>query len=90
MAVHPSVIKRHKQSLTRRTRNIEIKSRLRTLIKKVRQAIDAKNFENAQAQIREVNKALDKAVSKGIIKHNTASRWLSRLSRGAAQISAAS
>ncbi len=90
MAVHPSVIKRHRQSLTRRTRNIEIKSKLRTLMKRVRQAIDSKNAETAQAQIREVNKALGKAVSKGIIKHNTASRWLSRLSRGAAKATAAS
>ena len=87
LAVHPSVIKRHQQSLTRRIRNIETKSRLRTLVKKARQAIDAKNFENAQMQIREVNKALAKAVSKGIIKNNTASRWLSRLSRGAAKSS---
>ena len=87
MAVHPSVIKRHQQSLTRRVRNIETKSRLRTLVKRARQAIDSKNFENAQMQIREVNKALGKAVSKGIIKNNTASRWLSRLSRGAAKTS---
>jgi ribosomal protein S20 len=29
---------------------------------------------------------LSKAVSKGIIKRNTASRWLSRLSRSAAHI----
>jgi len=54
-------------------------------MKKARQAIDSKNSENAQRQIREVNKALGKAVSKGIIKNNTASRWLSRLSRSAAK-----
>jgi len=90
LAVHPSVIKRHQQSLKRRVRNIETKSKLRTLMKKARQAIDEKNSESAQSQIREVNKALGNAVSKGIIKNNTASRWLSRLSRGAAKISAAS
>jgi small subunit ribosomal protein S20 len=59
------------------------------LIKKIRQAIDSKNSENAADQLRAVNKALGKAVSKGIIKHNTASRWLSRLSRSAARISSA-
>ena len=90
MAVHPSVIKRHQQSLKRRIRNIETKSKLRTLMKKARQAVESNNSETAQAQIREVNKALGKAVSKGIIKHNTASRWLSRLSRGAAKTAAAS
>jgi small subunit ribosomal protein S20 len=89
LAAHPSVIKRHQQSLTRRIRNIETKSKLRTLMKKARQAIDSKDAETAQIQIREVNKALGKAVSKGIIKNNTASRWLSRLSRGAAKTTSA-
>jgi small subunit ribosomal protein S20 len=87
LAVHPSVIKRHQQSLSRRARNIETKSKLRTLIKKARQAIESKNSEDAQGQIRQVNKALGKAVSKGIIRNNTAARWLSRLSRAAAKVS---
>jgi small subunit ribosomal protein S20 len=86
LAVHPSVIKRHRQSVKRRARNIETKSKLRTLIKKARQAIEVKNRETASAQIRLVDKELGKAVSKGIVKHNTASRWLSRLSRSAARI----
>ena len=83
MAIHPSAIKRHRQSLKKRARNIETKSKLRTLIKKARQAIEANNRDDSQTQIRAVNKALGKAVSKGIIKRNTASRWLSRLSRSA-------
>src|ERR1700747_1032682 len=89
LAVHPSVIKRHQQSLKRRTRNIETKSKLRTLVKKARQAIESKNQDTA-LHIRAVNQALDKAVSKGIIKRNTASRWLSRLSRSVARLAAAS
>jgi small subunit ribosomal protein S20 len=87
LAEHPSVIKRHAQSLKRRARNIETKSKLRNLIKKTRLAIDSKNSEAASMQLRAVNKALGKAVRKGIIKNNTASRWLSRLSRSAARIS---
>jgi len=90
LAVHPSVIKRHRQSLKRRARNIEAKSRLRTLIKKTRQAIDSKQSEDVSSQLRAVDKALGKAVSRGIIKRNTASRWLSRLSRSAASDRAAS
>ncbi len=86
MAVHTSVIKRHQQSLTRRARNIETKSKIRTLIKKARQAIEAKNVDHAHSQLREVNKALGKAVSKGIIRNNTAARWFARLSRAAAKI----
>jgi len=90
LAVHTSVIKRHQQSLTRRARNIEIRSKLRTLLKKTRQAIESKNSATTVSQLREVNKALGKAVSKGIIKSNTASRWLSRLSRSASKATATS
>jgi small subunit ribosomal protein S20 len=86
LAVHPSVIKRHQQSLKRRVRNSETKSKLRTLIKKARQALDGTNRDAALSQIRAVNKALSKAVSKGALKSNTASRWLSRLSRSATRI----
>jgi small subunit ribosomal protein S20 len=87
LAEHPSVVKRHRQSIKRRARNIESRSRIRTLIKKTRQAIEAKNQESTALQLRAVDKALGKAVSKGIIKRNTASRWLSRLSRAASRMS---
>jgi small subunit ribosomal protein S20 len=89
LITHQSAIKRHRQSLKKRARNIETKSKLRTLIKRARQAIEEKNQENAASQIRAVDKELGKAVSKGIIKSNTASRWLSRLARSASRISTA-
>jgi small subunit ribosomal protein S20 len=88
LITHRSAIKRHRQSLKKRTRNIETKSRLRTLIKRVHRAIESHNRDEARTQITVVNKALSKAVSKGIIKRNTASRWLARLSRSAARASA--
>jgi small subunit ribosomal protein S20 len=90
LITHTSAIKRHRQSLKKRARNTETKSKLRTLIKRARQAIDAKNQESAANQIRLVDKELGKAVSKGVIRSNTASRWLSRLARSASQISPAS
>ena len=60
------------------------------MIKKARQAIESQNSDAVAAQIRAVNRALGKAVSKGIIKRNTASRWLSRLSRSATPTATAS
>jgi small subunit ribosomal protein S20 len=60
------------------------------VIKKARQAIESQNSDAVAAQIRAVNRALGKAVSKGIIKRNTASRWLSRLSRSATSTASAS
>ena len=89
MAIHPSAIKRHRQSLKRMGRNREVKSAIRTLIKKARQAIEAKDRGQVSAQLREVNRALGKAVSKGILKRNTASRWLSRLARSASHLATA-
>ena len=89
MAIHPSAIKRHRQSLKRRSINKDIKSRIRTLIKKARQAIEAKDRDGISVQLREVNRALGKAVSKGVLKRNTAARWLSRLARSASRLAAA-
>ncbi len=81
MAKHLSVIKRHHQSLARRERNQQIKSRVKTQIKKVRSVVEPKDRDNASAQLREVNRIMDKAVSRGVLKHKTASRKLSRLAR---------
>lgn len=83
MANHRSAVKRHQQSLRRRRRNQAVQSSVKTLIKKVRAAIDGKDPEAIAEKIREVNGSLDKAVVKGVIKRNTASRKLSRLARAA-------
>jgi small subunit ribosomal protein S20 len=56
------------------------------LIKKARQTVSGQTGDSA-ADIKAVDKALGKAVSKGIINRNTASRWLSRLARAAARTS---
>jgi small subunit ribosomal protein S20 len=57
-------------------------------VKKVREAVASKDRDTALIQLREVNRALKKAVSKGIIQRNTASRRLSRLSRSVGLLSA--
>lgn len=89
MAIHPSAIKRHRQSLKRRATNKEVKSRIRTLIRKARQAVAAKDQDQISVRLREVSRELGKAVTKGILRRNTASRWLSRLSLSAAHPTAA-
>lgn len=79
MATHKSAIKRHRQSLKRRARNQALKSRLRTLVKKVRVAVDAKDPATAEAELKVAARALDKAVTKGVLHRNNASRRQSRL-----------
>ena len=60
-------------------RNQAIKSRVKTFVKKVLSAVEAKNVDEAKTALQVAYKELDKAVTKGVIKKNTASRKKSRL-----------
>lgn len=86
MANHKSALKRHRQSLKRRDRNRGVKSRLRTLIRRVHEAIDAGDKQAAQAGLREASQALAKAASKGVLHSNNASRRSGRLARAVAAV----
>ena len=81
MANHKSAIKRHKQNLVRRARNVSVKSSIKTAVKKVRAAVENKDLEKAQELLTLATKSLDKAASKGIIHKNNASRRVSRLAK---------
>lgn len=89
MAIHKSVIKRQKQADKQHLINNSAKSLLKTLAKKVEQAVEAKNAEVAKAAMVNAMKAYDKAASKGILHKSTASRKISRLSTKVHKISAA-
>jgi len=79
MATHKSAIKRHRQNLKRRVRNITIKSAIKTAIKQVKDNIASGNAEKAKASLANTVKVLDKAVSKGALHRNNASRKVSHL-----------
>ena len=81
MANHKSAIKRHKQSEIKRVSNASTKSSLKTLIKKVKSAVDTKNAEGAQDALKRAIPAIDKAASKHVIHRNAAARKISRLAR---------
>ncbi len=55
------------------------RSRARTAVKKVRQAILAKDLTTAQALIKQAISYLDRAAGKGVIHKNNAARRKSRL-----------
>lgn len=77
MATHASALKRDRQSKARQERNRAIRSRLKTLIKNVRNApADPARRDNV---LREAVSALASAASRGAIHRNTASRNISRL-----------
>ena len=77
--IHKSTIKRARQTLKRTQRNRAVSSVVRGVMKKVLAAVEEKNRQEATALLREATAALSKAVSKGVLKRNTASRRISRL-----------
>jgi small subunit ribosomal protein S20 len=81
MATHKSAIKRNRQSEQRRLRNKSVKSLLRTRIKQVKLAVDAKDHAKARESLEEAVPVIDKAASKGVIHRRNAARKISRLTR---------
>ena len=62
-----------------RVRNQAVKTRVKTMAKKVLATVENQNLEAAKTALSIAYKELDKAVTKGIIKKNTASRKKARL-----------
>jgi small subunit ribosomal protein S20 len=75
-----SAKKRMKQSAVRRDRNRSTKRAINTEYKKVIEAVNAGNVEQAETELRVVAKKVDKAAAKKIIHVNAAARVKSRLS----------
>lgn len=74
-----SAAKQLRQAGVRTLRNRTARSRLRTSIKRVRQAVETGNQEAAMAAFRAAVVVIDKTASKGIIHSRTAARYKSRL-----------
>lgn len=71
--------KRARQAVKRNKHNSSIRSNMRTMIKKVAYAIDDSNKEAATSNWKNMQRALDMAVSKGLVSKNMAARKKSRL-----------
>ena len=76
---HQSAIKAARQTLKRQERNRSILRRVKTFMKKVDGAIQENNSDAAKSSLRDATSELHKAVSKGTLHKNTASRWISRI-----------
>jgi small subunit ribosomal protein S20 len=76
-----SAMKRARQTVKRNLRNRTIRSTVKTILKKLESSIASGNRENVGKALIEATKTLNKAASKGVIKKNTASRNISRLTR---------
>jgi small subunit ribosomal protein S20 len=87
VATHSSALKAHRQSLERRDRNRQYRTRLRRALRDLREAIDEGKIDEAKASYATTVSLIDKLVGKGIIHGNAAGRYKSRLTK---RLSAAS
>ncbi len=79
MANSPQSEKRARQSERRAAVNKVRRSRIRTFLRKVEEAIASGDKEAAQAALKSAQPELMRGVTKGIFHKNTASRKMSRL-----------
>jgi len=84
-----SVIKRAKQARMRAEINHANTTRVRTIMKKLRTAIAAKDSTSAGTLLHPTLSAIDRAISKGVLEENTGNRYKSRLSVAVNGLSAA-
>lgn len=79
MANTKSAEKVARQAEKHRARNVALRSRMRTAIRRVNDAIAGGDAEQAQSRYREALPAIDTLVNKRIIHRNQADRHKSRL-----------
>ncbi|CAN5803439.1 30S ribosomal protein S20 [soil metagenome] len=88
MANIKSAQKQNRKMIKNRARNRAAMAAIRTAVKKARTAVDVKSKDAADLKKKAIS-IVDGAVTKGILKRNTASRYVSRLSTRSAPVAAA-
>ncbi len=86
MPITKSAIKAAKQSKTRQSRLLPYKTQMRTMMRKMRDAVAEGKKEEAQKLLASVYKSIDTAQKKGIIKPNNASNKKSSMARALATL----
>jgi small subunit ribosomal protein S20 len=79
MANHVSALKRARQTETRTEVNRANRSRVRTSLRALREALAKGDAKAAQEQFRATVSTLDKGAQKGVLHAKTVSRYKSRL-----------
>ena len=81
MANHFSALKRARQTEKRTARNRANTSRLRSTLRDLRESLAKGDQQGSEQVFRQTVSALDKAIQKGTLHENTASRYKSRLGK---------
>ena len=80
MANNASALKRIRQTEKRTARNKARKSRVRSFLRKVEEAVKSGDKSAAQEAFRAAQPEMQRAATKGVLHANTVARKLSRLS----------
>jgi small subunit ribosomal protein S20 len=83
-----SQIKRVKTNNKAQARNKSVSSSVKTAIRKFREAVVKGDAATTTAELRAASKALDVAVSKGVVHRNTAANKKSSMAKAAAKAGA--
>ena len=81
MTNHKSALKRASQNEVRRMRNRAVKTRVKNVVKGVRQAAAGSESSQAVEALRTAQSTIDKAVKKGVLHKRTAARKIARLTK---------
>lgn len=81
MATHKSAEKRARQTKVRTERNRFYRTRMKNIVKAVRESVEAKDQQKASEAFKIANKTIHSYVSRGFLKKNTAARKISRLAK---------
>ena len=80
MANTPSAKKRIRNTLRKTDINKSRRSRIKTFVRKVEDALESKDAKAAMESLKDAQPEIMRGVTKGIFHKNTASRKISRLS----------
>ena len=86
MPNHKSAEKRVRQNEKRRSINRGHRTKVRTYIKKLREALDSGDKAQVDQALPETISVIDKSIQKGVLHANAAARYKSRLTAQANQV----
>ena len=81
MARHLSAMKRARQNKKRRVRNQARKTRVKNVVRDVRQAVAQNNLEGAEVALQKAVPIIAQVAGKGTLHWRTAARKISRLTK---------
>jgi small subunit ribosomal protein S20 len=81
VANHPQAAKRNRQRIRRQANHRHFRSTMRTLVKRVRTAVNEKDAAKAKDALQEAVPMVDRCGRKGVIPMQRASRIISRLNQ---------